>query len=328
MNKQYKLLLLLWLCLLQLAAQADDIQSSEQLINKMSVATRTLNYEGVVIFTRGNKTDVMQVLHKYENGEEREKMVSLTGHAREIIRNNQTVTCIFPDTKEVLVEKSRAHSVTSKLPDRIEAISDYYEFTTMGEERIAGRDTWSVSIMPKDTYRYGYQLWIDKESHLLLKSELQDETGASIEQVMFTQLEFYDTLNDELFKPSISGSEYTWYEYTKDTNPVAANADNQHRWQVTWMPTGFNLSNYSNYNDTTISSDNISLDHMIYTDGVSMISVFVEQLGDQQVSNTSSSKLGGVNVYSITADGYQVTAIGEVPQATVQRMVESIVAVQ
>jgi len=325
MNKQYTLLLLVWLGLLQLPAQADDVQSSEQLINKMSVATRTLNYEGVVIFTRGNKTDVMQVLHKYENGEEREKMVSLTGHAREIIRNNQTVTCIFPDTKEVLVEKSRAHSVTSKLPDRIEAISDYYEFTTTGEERIAGRDTWSVSIAPKDTYRYGYQLWIDKESHLLLKSELQDETGTSIEQVMFTQLEFYDTISDELFKPSISGSEYTWYEYTNNANRVAEDAGNQHRWQVTWMPAGFNLSNYD---DTTMSSNDISLDHMIYTDGVSMISVFVEQLGDQQVSNIGSSKLGGVNVYSTTAEGYQVTAIGEVPQATVQRMVESIVAVQ
>jgi sigma-E factor negative regulatory protein RseB len=325
MNKQYTLLLFVWLGLLQLSAQADDVQSSEQLINKMSDATRTLNYEGVVIFTRGNKTDVMQVLHKYENGEEREKMVSLTGHAREIIRNNKTVTCIFPDTKEVLVEKSRAHSVTSKLPDRIEAISDYYEFATTGEERIAGRDTWTVSITPKDTYRYGYQLWIDKESHLLLKSELQDETGASIEQVMFTQLEFYDTLNDELFKPSISGSEYTWYEYTNDTSGVAEDAGNQHRWQVTWMPAGFNLSNYDG---KTMSTGDVSLEHMIYTDGVSMISVFVEQLGDQQISNPGSSKLGGVNVYSITADGYQVTAIGEVPQTTVQRMVESIVAVQ
>jgi len=325
MNKQYTLLLFVCLGLLQLPAQADDVHSSEQLINKMSDATRTLNYEGVVIFTRGNKTDVMQVLHKYENSEEREKMVSLTGHAREIIRNNQTVTCIFPDTKEVLVEKSRAHSVTSKLPDRIEAISDYYEFTTTGEERIAGRDTWSVNITPKDTYRYGYQLWIDKESHLLLKSELQDETGAAIEQVMFTQLEFYDTLDDELFKPSISGSEYTWYEYTNDTRRVSEDTGNQHRWQITWMPAGFNLSNYDG---KTMSTGDVSLEHMIYTDGVSMISVFVEQLGDQQVSNTGSSKLGGVNVYSITADGYQVTAIGEVPQTTVQRMVESIVAVQ
>jgi len=325
MNRGFYRVLVIYLGLMYVHVQADDAHSGEQLINKMSDASRTLNYEGVFIFSRGNRTDVMHILHKYDNGEEREKIMSLTGHAREIIRNNQTVTCIFPDTKEVLVEKNRARSFAAKLPDRIEAISDFYEFSTQGEERIAGRDTWVVLISPKDAYRYGYQLWIDKDSHLLLKSELQDEFGEPIEHMMFTQLEFHDTIADELFAPSITGQEYTWYQYTDEliNGSVADNDDNQ-RWQVTWMPVGFGLSNYDS---KSMSSEEESLEHMIFSDGVSIISVFVEKLGNESPTNMGSSNIGGVNVYAMTADGYQVTAIGEVPQATVQRMVESIIAV-
>lgn len=300
-------------------------QTSAELINRMSEATKKLDYEGVFVFSRGDKMDVMRILHKFDGESEREKITSLTGHAREIIRNGQTVTCIFPDTQEVMVERSRAESISSKLPEPIEAISDHYQFSTAGDERIAGRDTWVVSISPRDAYRYGYQLWIDKENHLLLKSELRDESGEPLEMVMFTQLEIHDALPDELFSPSITGREFTWYQYTQENGAVAAAAATEvsgpSQWQVTWMPEGFSLSDYDERNVT-----DTPLEHMIYSDGVSSVSIFIERITGADPANTGTMNLGGVNVYARTEDGYQVTAVGEVPQATVKRMVDSVVA--
>ena len=298
-------------------------QTSAELINRMSEATKELDYEGIFVFNRGDKMDVMRILHKFDDGVEREKITSLTGHAREIIRNGQTVTCIFPDTQEVMVERSRAESISAKLPEPIEAIGEHYDFTTAGEERVAGRDTWVVSISPRDEYRYGYQLWIDKENHLLLKSELRDDSGEPLEVVMFTQLEIHDNLPDELFSPSIIGNEFTWYQYTQDGEAVAGDGESPARWQVTWMPDGFSLSDYEERN---VAADEAQLEHMIYSDGVSSVSIFIEKMESGGPVNTGTLNIGGVNVYARSAGGYQVTAVGEVPETTVRRMVDSVVA--
>jgi len=322
-------LLLLVSTLLQAQPRSGEGQeadyTSQQLVNRMSEATKNLNYAGVFVFTRGSEMDVMRMLHKSDAGGEREKIVSLTGPAREIIRNNQTVTCIFPDTLQVMVERSRAQSFPAKLAEPVEAIAEYYQFTTTGSERIADRDTWIVSVAPKDNFRYGYQLWIDKATFLLLKSELRDESGKPLEMVMFTELELPESIGDELFTPSITGDEYTWYQYTDGIGAQnsASSSSDEGQWQLTWMPDGFKLSNH---NDTTSQIEGDFLKHMIYTDGVSMVSIFIEKLGTENPSNTGSLKIGGVNVYARTTGDYQVTAVGEVPQTTVMRMVDSIAA--
>ena len=93
------------------------------------------------------------------------------------------------------------------------------------------------------------------------------------------------------------------------------------QWQVTWMPEGFSLSDYDERNVT-----DTPLEHMIYSDGVSSVSIFIERITGADPANTGTMNLGGVNVYARTEDGYQVTAVGEVPQATVMRMVDSVVA--
>ncbi len=71
-----------------LQAQTDssgaEVESvtSQELINRMSDATKKLNYEGEFVFTRGEQMDVMHMVHKADDNGEREKIVSLTGPAR------------------------------------------------------------------------------------------------------------------------------------------------------------------------------------------------------------------------------------------------------
>ena len=299
----------------------DTLPLSKQLIGHMAQAGKKLNYEGVFVFIRGERMDVMRVLHKADTGGEREKIVSLTGPAREIIRNNHTVTCVFPDTRQVMIERSRLQSFPAKLPEQIEAIAGYYQVDTVASERIAGRDTWEVSITPKDDFRYGYRLWIDKDTYLLLKSELRDETGVALEVAMFTQLQLHDSMQDELFAPSIKGKQYTWYQYNAQVEKVnATGTPDDDEWRVTWLPGGFRL------NVQNEKSSGSHLQHKIYSDGVSMISIFIEKLSADAAMQPGAQKIGGVNVYARTAGEYQVTALGDVPPVTVMRMVDSVVA--
>ena len=300
-------------------ADPASTHSAQQLINNMSQALSMLNYDGVFIYRRGQQMDTMRLIHKYGPDGEYERLVSLTGVPREVIRNNESVTCIFPDDKSVRVEKSRPKKLVSPLPDSIESVASNYTFLVAGEDRVTGRQAWVINIIPKDQYRYGYQLWIDKENSMLLRSELRSKSGVPLEQIMFTQLEIKESIPDELLKPELSGANYTWYENSSGT--VSKRPDESH-WKVTWMPAGFSMKDYERHDGD--SSDS-SVEHWIYTDGIAMVSVFIERQQSASSASVGALRVGGISAYARHADGHQVTAVGEVPQTTVQGMANSVV---
>jgi len=320
-NSFFKYLSLIFLLWLSETVVADNSShQARQLINQMSQATRLLNYDGTFVYSRGERMDTMRIIHKATEDGERERLVSLTGHAREVIRDHQSVTCIFPDNQAVMVEKSRPRQLLSgQLPEPIEKIAEHYDFSVAGKERVAGRRTQVVSIVPKDDYRYGYQLWIDEEVQLLLKSELKNSKGKSLEQIMFTQIKIMDEIPDRLLEPAITGTGYTWYNNASDEAPVSSG--NSH-WKVTWMPNGFEMSDHEKQVTLTGTAP---IDHMVYTDGLAIVSVFVEKLNNDPDIMEGASNLGGVNAFATLANGFQITAVGEVPQETVQLMANSVI---
>lgn len=176
-----------------------------------------------------------------------------------------------------------------------------------------------ANIFPKDEYRYGYQLWIDEENKLLLKSELIDSMGRPIEQILFTQLDVVDSISPDLLKPSISGPGYTWYSGSAEDTPVRAN---QTGWQVTTMPNGFFQRDHE---IQALAEGQIPVEHMVYSDGLAMVSVFIEKIENEPDEVRGISRKGGVNAYATFTNGYQVTAVGEVPQKTVQLMATSVI---
>ena len=303
-----------------LSAEEDTSVQARQLINEMSRASRELNYDGIFVYRRGSRMDTMRLIHKFDGEGEHERMVALTGIAREVIRDKKSVTCIFPDNQRVMVEKSRPRKfLASKLPEPIEKIADYYSFSVAGKDRVAGKSTWIINITPNDDFRYGYQLWVDEDSKLLMKSEISDGSGWPVEQILFTQLDIVDDIPTQLLKPAISGKDYTWYDLAASELPVQATTS---IWTVREMPAGFNLTNYDKQ---AVSTNQVPMEHMIYSDGLAMVSVFVEKINDEPDQLRGASRMGGVNAFATISNGYQITAVGEVPQKTVQLMANSVV---
>lgn len=301
-------------------AAEDTSHQAQQLINEMSRASKELNYDGIFVYQRDGRMETMRLIHKADTNGEHERMVSLTGQAREVIRDGKSVTCIFPENRSVMVKRNQPKQfLAAQLPQPIEQIADFYEFAISGKDRVADRSTWIVNIFPKDEYRYGYQLWIDEENKLLLKSELIDSMGRPIEQILFTQLDVVDSISPDLLKPSISGPGYTWYSGSAEDTPVRAN---QTGWQVTTMPNGFFQRDHE---IQALAEGQIPVEHMVYSDGLAMVSVFIEKIENEPDEVRGISRKGGVNAYATFTNGYQVTAVGEVPQKTVQLMATSVI---
>ncbi len=311
---------LLGLVLSGTAAADDTSAKARELINKMTRAAHTLNYEGVFIYSYGNSMDTMRIIHKSDKDGEYQRLVSLTGSPREVIRDGDSVTCIFPDDRAVMVEKSRSRRPVFQLPQPIESVSTVYKFSTSGTDRVAGRDSWVVDILPRDKFRYGYKLWIDRVSHLLLKSELRDSDNDVLEQILFTQLAIRDSIPAEKLEPSLTGKDYTWYENDRSEQPAASGGKN---WRVTWMPDGFDKRAHQSQ---AMPTSREPVEHMVYTDGIAIVSVFVERLEQDGTESIGASRMGGVNTFAKHDNGYQITAIGEVPPATVEGIAKSVVA--
>ena len=179
---------------------ADSIlPDPKNLIAEMSIATSQLNYDGIFTYRYDKKIDTMRIIHKNKEGDIFERLISLNGNRREIVRENDKVKYFFPENKIAIIERSKlSQLLSSYIPDTKQSISKFYVFDVLGDGRIAGRNAWIVNIKPIDRFRYGYQLWIDKKSKLLLRSRLKNYQGVNLEDVMFVKLDVLEDISDSL----------------------------------------------------------------------------------------------------------------------------------
>ena len=288
-------------------------------VQKMSDSMRNLNYQGDFVYVHENQLESMQISHYRDEHGEKERLISLNGEAREVIRDNQNLTCIWPSSRKVVVDLSRKNSFSPIfIPEDIARLEKFYDMKLLGKDRVANMDAVVVHIDPKDKYRYGMKFWINEQNGLMMGSNLINENGKVVEQVMFTNLKLF-TGGD---KPVINtmpqiGENYTMLRYHSGDNSKSFAADNA--WQLGRTPGGF-------WRESVMKRKVPGSEHfvhqMIYTDGLASLSIFIErQTGATHQGGTS---MGAVNAFIRILNDHSVTAIGEVPALTVKEVAESI----
>ena len=84
---------------LPVAAWAADAQlSAIDYVNKMGTALQTLNYHGTLVYINNGQVESIELFHKNDGKDEIERLVHLSGEPREVIRDNDVVTCYLPDS--------------------------------------------------------------------------------------------------------------------------------------------------------------------------------------------------------------------------------------
>jgi sigma-E factor negative regulatory protein RseB len=305
--------LMLTLALVAGATGADtgNRGEAEALLRHATEAATGLNYDGVFIYRSGEWMETMRIIHRAGPGGSKARLVSLSGEAREVIREANRVTCILPDSGAVLVSKSKPRAVTGLgVFNPQGAYLDHYDLGLHEGERVAGRGTRRVTVMPRDGYRYGYRLWVDVDSGFLLKSELVDGSGHALEQIVYTSLTLPEKIPDHDLRPAVSGEGFTWYTSDAPHEPKRASD-----WRVDWLPDGFAMRDRAT---DPAGLGRMPAEHLVYTDGLASVSVFIEHLDAGGERLEGLSHMGAVNAFGVMVDGFQVTAVGEVPAATVE----------
>ncbi len=302
------------------ACAADSDPAALSLLKAMHDAGRQLNYQGTFVYVNNGKMESMQIYHRADAKGDHDRMVHLNGSTREVIRDGDKVTCILSDKKSVHVSRldDGAQRILSALPSNFSEFTQYYTFMLAGQDRVAGRVTKVVHVDPRDKFRYGYRFWLDAENGLLLKSQVLAEDGVPIEQLMFTSIEVVREISPELLKPELKGEHYTLTEDKSEEDVGSAVALN---WRVANPPLGF-LS--TGHKTRHVLTGGVPTHHIILSDGLASVSVYIEKLDAGKKRFVGSSYMGAVNIHGVVVDEHQVTVVGEVPAATVKMVADSI----
>jgi len=317
LNPIFKLLPVL-LFLIPGLLQASE-KTAMEWVQSMTDAMRDQNYRGNFVYMHDNQLESMSISHMKGESGERERLLSLNGEAREVIRDDKNLTCIWPSSRKVIVDFSHKNSYSPLfIPGDIMKIGELYDISLIGHDRIAGYSAVVVQIKPKDQYRYGLVFWISSENNLMLKSNLINERNKVVEQVMFTSLDLLkdgETL-DVNGVPAIDEN-FTMVRYQRDQEAESVVAETA--WRLDSMPEGFQRASVLK----RLSSDSGEFFHqMVYTDGLASLSVFIEKRSSQ--IPTGKTSMGAVNAFIRVMNDYSVTAIGEVPAVTVKTVAESV----
>jgi len=293
---------------------------ANDLLARMQKASRNLDYDGVFVYQRGDQLESLRIIHKANAGRIQERLISLNGTPREIVRNDREIRCFLPDEDAVLVEHRRAEgrNFPALLPDSLAVLKESYKIRLGKEGRVAGRKSRAVLIKPRDQLRYGYQLWADKDSGLLLKASLINEQGALIEQYMFTQIAIGSSIPDSALQPQTPASKL------KRPPPESMEFESASEgWSAGEIPDGFRLTARMRRSH---NGPRPPMEHLVYSDGLAMVSVSIEPRvdRDQDESLVGVSRIGAVHVYGRLIDGHRVTVMGEVPAATISMIGNSL----
>ncbi|MEM7400846.1 MAG: MucB/RseB C-terminal domain-containing protein [Pseudomonadota bacterium] len=305
------------LFLFSFSATADE--NFHQLLAKMNQTLERGNYEGTFVFMHNGNVETMSIVHGYSENGVREKLVSLTGDRREVIRDQDVLTCIWPREKLVVIESaSDSHGIPSSLPSDLDELAIHYKLTKVGQARIAGHDCTIVKIEPLDEYRYGHKLCIEKEQGMVLESKAFDAQGNTIENMMFTSFRMRDSAPENLFEPSVHLNDYTW-----KTASVELNGELQpdRAWKIQELPPGFSLRSVTR---RLMSASNNPVQHMVLTDGLASVSVFISKVDDPEQMYRGAHNKGVINAYARDVNQHQITVVGEVPEDTVKMIGSSI----
>jgi sigma-E factor negative regulatory protein RseB len=300
-------------------------------LERMNQALTERNYDGTFSHWQGGKVEMLRIIHRVHNGAVSERLVSLDGSGREFIRTGLNLACYLPDKHTVLVETRPAEeSLLSGFPTINDQTASFYDIKEVAQTRLLGRDTHYITVSPKDEYRYGYRLWIDEKTAMPLKTQLCDTHGHVIEQVVFASLTLASHIPDSAFKPEVSTEGFQWLR--SDAMPPRDGSKEAMSDPVVWdalkLPPGFKMTVRK---AQTMPGSTAPVDHLVFTDGLASVSVFVEATsqpaptkGDEPMDE--SARVGSSSAFSTVIDGHKITAVGEVPPATVRFIANSVQA--
>jgi sigma-E factor negative regulatory protein RseB len=299
-------------------------------IARMNEALATRNYDGVFVTRVGEHRETLRIIHRVKDGRMSERLVSTDGSGREFVRNGPEWVAYYPDRKIAIAEqRNRPNGYIAALNGLGKETDNFYEIRYEERQRLQGVNTRVISVRPRDGLRYGYRFWIDEKSGMPYRTQLESAGNEIIEEISFIALSLPATISDDMLKPDVDATGFKWLRRDAPSQHSAVRITFVPRAEL--LPTGFRVKVASG----PVGSDVGPRTRFIITDGLAWVSVFVETAGPPGGPDgkgghmmgprpEGAMQMGASAVFALRQEGHRITAVGEVPPATVKAIAESL----
>jgi sigma-E factor negative regulatory protein RseB len=306
-------ILLAGVCALGPAAAYAQPAEALAWLRKIHDATKKLSYSGTFVYQNASRSETSRITRYVGASGDIEKLEVMDGVPREVVRTRDTVRCYLPGKSLVKVDRRTERDFPALLPERITTLARHYEIELGGVERIAGYDCQAIVLRPKDNLRYGYRLYADTGSGMMLRAVTLSPAGEQVEQFWFTQLTLGGVTRD-MVKPRHASAK--WRIEDAEAAPTRL--------------TGWGLSAELPGFQKVIElrrrlGESRSAGQLVYSDGLAAVSVFIESVeGRSDPVRPGLASLGAIHIYRREVANHMVTVVGEAPAASVQRIANAV----
>jgi sigma-E factor negative regulatory protein RseB len=292
-----------------------------ELLKKVADSSKVANYSGTFIYQHGGRVETSRIVHFVNpEGGIFERLETLDGPPRELIRANDHVTWYLPESKTVLIERHNLRQLPVMLPKNLADLDNYYKVSIQNTDRISELECKWVTALPKDKLRFGRRFCAESETGLPIRAQIINERNQLIESFGFSQLTIGGAFNREKVNSTyaVRAKTQKWRVDESALNIRDQAADTG--WVLKSPPLGFRKTMEVR---RSIIGRGSSVAHLVYSDGLAAISVFVETMADGTMPNRLTNQ-GAVHIYKRMAGQYKVTTLGEAPAATVMLIANSL----
>ena len=297
---------------------------------RMHEASRKRAYVGTFVVSSANSMSSARIWHVCDGEQQLERVESLSGPPRSTFRRNDEVITFNVDNKTALAEKRESLSLFPNMlraPDS--SIAQFYSAKQVGVERVAGVDADVVQLIPRDNLRFGYRVWSEKKTGLVVKLQTIDTDGRVLEQAAFSELQLDAPVSISKLTQmmtSVEGYKLTRPDLVKTTALAQG-------WVLKAPVAGFKpMSCFNRLVSQGEGAPTESTMQWIFSDGLASVSLFVEsydrlrhtQEGQLALGATKSLTRRWTDKNSEKPADWWLTVVGEVPAQTLNSFFQGL----
>jgi sigma-E factor negative regulatory protein RseB len=301
------------------AAPVAEVQDTRGWLSRIHQAAELNNFQGTFVVSGGGSVSSARISHFGVGGHQYEHIESLDGPARHVFRHNDWVHTLWPQTRVVQIEQ---RSVQGTFPGLLQVadarFADHYQIKRQQDERVAGFAADVLTLQPRDNQRFGYRLWAEKQSGLLLRADVLSERGEVLETSVFSELTIgVKPQPDSILRPM---KKLDGYSVTRPS--MQATQLDVEGWALRNMVPGFQ----------PVSCVKRPLDvhplpaviQAVFSDGLTYVSVFIEPFSEGRHGQPRQISMGATHTLARRNADVWITAVGDVPLITLRSFLDGL----
>ena len=301
------------------AAPAPPSEVRAWLLRIHDAASRR-NFQGTFVVSGGGNVASARIAHFHDGPNQYERIESLDGRQRKVFRHNDVVHTLWPVSRVALVEqRGMLSSFPALLHTGDDGIADWYEVRAEGSERVAGHEANVLAIRARDGLRYGYRLWSERTSGLLLRAEIVGERGDVLETSAFSDVVI--GIRPQPESVLLAMRKLDGYRVVRPVlTPTRLEAEG---WAMRQLAPGFRaVSCVSRQIEAPSEAAGEAaappVIQSIYSDGLTYVSVFIEPFRAERHAKPMFAVMGATSTLAQRQGDWWVTVVGDTPPATIR----------